>query len=124
MSYSVLNLQAEKEEQATKEVVAAPLKPDAGEFTAQSAEVWKNDMARTDSATGCWADDKPIPQPVPVVPTAGAYAASNNDWNDLVSMNILQLIEEKYVKRKEIERHLPGYYSQTSLECTDDNQKR
>ena len=31
--------------------------------------------------------------------------------------------DKNYVTRKEIERHLPGYYSQTSLECIDDDEK-
>ena len=30
---------------------------------------------------------------------------------------------KKYIESKEIERHLPGYYSWTSLECTDDDEK-
>ena len=33
-------------------------------------------------------------------------------------------IDKKYVKRKEIERHLPDYYSFTLVECTDDDEKR
>ena len=32
-------------------------------------------------------------------------------------------INKNYVKRKKIERHLPGYCSYTSLECIDDDEK-
>ena len=34
------------------------------------------------------------------------------------------IMYENYVKGKEIERHLPGCYSLTSLKCTDDDDEK
>ncbi|KAJ9582580.1 hypothetical protein L9F63_023068 [Diploptera punctata] len=71
--------EAEKEEQATKEVVPAPLKTE-GEFTAQPAEVWGSEMVGTDTTTTRnWADDNPIPQPVAGVTATTGFNASD-DW--------------------------------------------
>ena len=65
--------QAEKEEQATKEITPAPLKPDAGEFAPQPAEVWGNEIVAPDTGTmRNWADDTPGPAPVAGVGAAPA----------------------------------------------------
>ncbi|XP_067006571.1 small ribosomal subunit protein uS2 [Anabrus simplex] len=75
--------EAEKEEQATKEVLAAPLKTEAPEFASQPTEVWGTEIVTpVDPAGTSWAEDVPV---VAAAPVAGAapvatYAAAE-DWS-------------------------------------------
>ena len=48
---------------------------------------------------------------------------TSSDLKTKIRTSCLLLIIKNYVKRKKIERHLPGYYSWTSFECTDDYEK-
>lgn len=72
--------EAEKEEQATKEVVPALPKPDT-DFTAQPTEVWGNEIVTDPGPTRNWADETPVPAPVPGVPApAAATFNQSEDW--------------------------------------------
>jgi hypothetical protein len=75
LSYSK---QAEKEEQATKEVVAAPLKADA-DFAPQPAEVWGNEIV-TEPVTRSWAEDVAVPAPVSAGATQPVSYSTSDDW--------------------------------------------
>jgi len=70
--------EAEKEEQATKEVVTAPLKAD-GEFTSQPAEVWGNEMV-AEPVSHSWAEDVPVPAPVSGGATQAVSYNTSDDW--------------------------------------------
>ncbi|KDR11727.1 40S ribosomal protein SA [Zootermopsis nevadensis] len=70
--------EAEKEEQAVKEVVAAPLKTTDGEFTSQPAEVWANEMV-TEPVTRTWGEEVPVTAPV-VGTTAPPVTYNSEDW--------------------------------------------
>jgi hypothetical protein len=75
--------QAEKEEQAIKEVVAAPLKTE-GEFTSQPAEVWANEMV-SEPVTRTWGEEVPVPAPVVGGTTAQPVTYNSEDWASQVS---------------------------------------
>jgi len=70
--------EAEKEEQATKEVVAAPLKTES-EFTSQPAEVWGNELV-TEPVSHSWAEDVPVPPPVSGTTTQPVTFNTSDDW--------------------------------------------
>jgi len=70
--------EAEKEEQATKEVVTAPLKTD-GEFTSQPAEVWGNEIV-AEPVSHSWAEDVPVPVPVSGGTAQPVSYNTSDDW--------------------------------------------
>lgn len=74
--------EAEKEEQATKEVVPAPapLKPADPEFPA-TQESWGGEMVPEPTSVPNWADDVPTPMPAPT--PMGAF--SSDDWANQVN---------------------------------------
>ena len=47
-----------------------------------------------------------------------------DDHSDRLCATYLTFNNKKYVKKKERGRHLPGYSPWTSLECTDDDEKK
>lgn len=73
--------EAEKEEQATKEVVPVLPKPET-DFTAPpTTEVWGNEIVADPGPTRNWADDAAVPAPVPGVPApAAATFNQSEDW--------------------------------------------
>lgn len=73
--------QAEKEEQAIKEVVAPPLKTE-GEFAPQPAEVWANEIS--EPVTRSWGEEVPVAPVVGATTPAVPYNASE-DWASQVS---------------------------------------
>lgn len=71
--------QAEKEEQATKEVVAAPpLKADT-DFASQPAEVWGNEIV-PEPVTRSWAEEVPVPAPVSGSAAQPVSYSTSDDW--------------------------------------------
>ena len=44
--------------------------------------------------------------------------------NKRAHKNLIEAFDKKYVKEKEREQHLPGYYPQTSLEQIDRDENR
>jgi hypothetical protein len=75
--------QAEKEEQAIKEVVAPPLKADGGEFAPQPAEVWANEIS--EPVTRSWGEEVPVVAPVVGATTPAVPYNASEDWASQVS---------------------------------------
>ncbi|XP_069691152.1 small ribosomal subunit protein uS2 [Periplaneta americana] len=71
--------EAEKEEQATKEVVPAPIKTD-GEFTTQAPEVWGNEIVSEPVTRSSWAEDVPVPPPVAGATGQPVAYNTSDDW--------------------------------------------
>jgi hypothetical protein len=84
--------QAEKEEQATKEVVvvAAPLKTES-EFTSQPTEVWGNEMA-AEPVSHSWAEDVPAPAPVASTTAPPVTYNTSDDWAAQVGVSFDRMI--------------------------------
>lgn len=90
--------EAEKEEQASKELVAPTvLKPDTSEFPSQPTEVWSDDTSRL------WAEDVPGPPgvppgtstPVPVAPPVAPATQpfpSGEDWGVPTTVSISYIL--------------------------------
>jgi hypothetical protein len=86
--------QAEKEEQATKEVVVAPLKTDGGDFTSQPTEVWGNEIV-TEPVTRSWAEEVPVPAPVTGGTTQPVPYSTSDDWATQVGFCLTSIGERE-----------------------------
>jgi hypothetical protein len=85
--------QAEKEEQATQEVVAAPLKTD-GDFVSQPTEVWGNEIV-TEPVTRSWAEEVPVPAPVSGGTTQPVSYSTSDDWATQVGFCLTSIGERE-----------------------------
>jgi hypothetical protein len=93
--------QAEKEEQATKEVVAAPLKADT-DFAPQPAEAWGNEIV-TEPVPRSWAEDVPVVAPVSGSTTQPVTYSTSDDWATQVSVLFSEVTSTSYnVYRSEL----------------------